>query len=255
VFSVTATGAAPLTFQWQRWQPPQHYFTESGIWNDISGASDVDYSFIAPNDEDGTRFRVVVSNSYGSVPSNIALYLRAHVAPPQPAPAPITIHIQPTASKTVTEGSITGNLFVEASSPNGPLAYQWFSNTIKSNWDGTLIEGATSANFTIPTTLTASGSPYFFYCVMWCRGWETEPNNPFLFPQPPVRSRVAVVTVIKAGNDVGGSGSEGRNENEERNGSEGCNTIMPGGLFGMLIMLSALWISDLWSVKKKRTDK
>ena len=44
------------------------------------------------------------------------------------------------------------------------LSYQWYSNLTASNSDGTLIEGATTANFVIPTDLTADS--YYYYSVM-----------------------------------------------------------------------------------------
>jgi Synergist-CTERM protein sorting domain-containing protein len=72
----------------------------------------------------------------------------------------ITIHTQPQANTTVTEGNITGSLSVSASVTHGAtLAYQWYSNA-------TEISGATNANFVIPATLTATGSPYYYYCVV-----------------------------------------------------------------------------------------
>ena len=58
-FSVTASGASPLDFQWQR----------NG--NNISGASTSSYTIAAAQFSDnGASFRCVVSNSYGSATSN-----------------------------------------------------------------------------------------------------------------------------------------------------------------------------------------
>jgi phage gp45-like len=73
------------------------------------------------------------------------------------APIPvITITTHPAANTTVTQGSITGNLSVAATvSQSATLSYQWYNNTTNSNTGGTVVSGATSASFTIPTTLTA----------------------------------------------------------------------------------------------------
>jgi len=77
------------------------------------------------------------------------------------------IHIttQPTAKTTVIQGSITGQLSVDAiTSEDGELKFQWYSNTTASNKDGTPIDGATSKVFTIPTSLTVG--TYYHYCVV-----------------------------------------------------------------------------------------
>ena len=108
-----------------------------------------------------------------------------------PDSATITIGTQPAASTTVTEGAISGTLSVTASVSGGGLisGHQWYSNTTNSNTGGTAISGATSASFTIPTDLTAVGSPYYYYCVVIAAG------------ATPVASDVAMVTV----NPVGGT--------------------------------------------------
>ena len=77
----------------------------------------------------------------------------------------ITLTSQP-QDATVTEGSISGSLSVTASASSGTVSYQWYSNTVYSNVNGTEIVGATSAIFTIPTTLTTSDSPKYYYCIV-----------------------------------------------------------------------------------------
>ncbi|MCL2121997.1 MAG: InlB B-repeat-containing protein [Clostridiales bacterium] len=77
----------------------------------------------------------------------------------------VQILTQPAANTVVTEGEIAESLCIEAI-PLGTdeVYYQWYSNTVPSNEGGTLIEGATSSVFEIPTDLTAEDSPYYFYC-------------------------------------------------------------------------------------------
>jgi len=99
----------------------------------------------------------------------------------------ITINTQPAANTTFTQGSITGSLSVSASVTQGAtLSYQWYSNTTNSNTGGNAITGATNASFTIPINLTASGSPYYYFCEVRAAGATS------------VRSNVATVTVLPA---------------------------------------------------------
>lgn len=64
-FSATATGAAPLTWQWQR--------SNDGVaWNAIDGANAATYSLTAQVADNGARFRVVISNNFGNATSNAA---------------------------------------------------------------------------------------------------------------------------------------------------------------------------------------
>jgi len=124
----------------------------------------------------------VVSATGGatSVPSNVV------TVTVNPAAVPvITINTQPSASTTVTQGSISGSLTIAASVTLGAtVSYQWYSNTSASNSGGTIISGAINANFTIPTTLTAAESPYYYYCVVSATSGAAS-----------VRSNVATVTV------------------------------------------------------------
>lgn len=63
-FSVTATGEAPMTYQWQR--------SDDGVtWNNI-GANTATYSLAVQAADDGAQFRVVVNNPITSAVSNPA---------------------------------------------------------------------------------------------------------------------------------------------------------------------------------------
>ena len=135
-FSVTASGTAPLTYQWQKKN------------KNISGATSATYTTAATTEEDnGSSYRVVVENSAGSVTSSAAI-LTVNNAPTAAAPA---ITAQP-VSKTVTAGQTA--TFTVAASGTAPLTYQWQKNN--SN-----ISGATSASYTTAATTTGdSGSAY-----------------------------------------------------------------------------------------------
>ena len=75
----------------------------------------------------------------------------------------ITISSQP-ADKSVTSGSISGSLTVTATS-SAALSYQWYSCADENGKSPVKISGATSASYTIPTTLS-KGKYYYFVKVI-----------------------------------------------------------------------------------------
>ena len=94
-------------------------------------------------------------------------------------PVPIiTIGTQP-SNVNVMEGSITESLTIAASATLGATpAYQWYSNTTNSTDGATVIDGATSATFAIPSTLTeANGPDYFYFCVVSAEGATSKTSN------------------------------------------------------------------------------
>lgn len=68
-FNMGASGAAPLSFQWQR----------NGV--NISGATSASFTLLSQLTDSGARFRSVVSNSFGSANSNEAT-LTVNALPP-----------------------------------------------------------------------------------------------------------------------------------------------------------------------------
>jgi hypothetical protein len=130
-FSVTATGTAPLRYQWRK----------NGA--EISGATKP--SYITPPTtvgDNGALFSVVVSNSVGSVTSNNATLTVTEAVPP-------AITTQP-ANRTVTAGA-TAKFSVIATG-SAPLSYQWRK-------DGVNISGANKPSYiTPPTTLADNGA-------------------------------------------------------------------------------------------------
>ena len=127
-FSVTATGTAPLSYQWNK----------NGTA--ISGATSAAYTTPPTTTADnGAQFTVVVSNTSGSVTSAGATLT---VNPGSIAP---TITVQP-LSQTVTAGQ-TASFSVTATG-TAPFAYQWHKN-------GLTINGATSPTYSTPATTSA----------------------------------------------------------------------------------------------------
>jgi hypothetical protein len=137
-FSVTAEGAAPLTYQWQKNQ------------EDIDGATSASYTTPTTTlADDGSKFRCVVTNDEGSSTSNEAALTVSEAAQ---APSIVT---HP-ADQSVTEDDTA--TFTVAAEGTAPLTYQWQKNQED-------IDGATSASYTTPaTTLDDDGSK--FRCVV-----------------------------------------------------------------------------------------
>jgi len=133
-FTVVASGTAPLNYQWQK----------NGT--NIAGATSSNYTTPAATTADsGSAFRVVVTNSAGTVTSSAATLTvnAAAVAP--------TITKQPT-NLTVTAGQTA--TFTVMATGTAPLSYQWQKNSAN-------ISGATSSSYTTPvTTASDSGSTY-----------------------------------------------------------------------------------------------
>ncbi len=135
-FSVTASGTAPLTYQWMM------------NTTAISGATSASYTTPATTTgNSGESFTVKVTNSAGNVTSSAAT-LTVNSSTQATAPQ---ITAQP-QSATVTAGQ-TATFSVTASG-TAPLTYQWMMNT-------TVISGATSASYTTPATTTGNSGESF----------------------------------------------------------------------------------------------
>jgi hypothetical protein len=132
-FSVTATGTAPLSYQWYK----------DGAT--ISGATSAGYSLSNVQAPDTGTYTVIVSN--GTLPNatSSGAVLTVTLAPVAPS-----ITIQP-KSDTITAGqNVTFRVTVMGTAP---LSYQWYKN-------GTAISGATSSSYTLTNIQTASDGTY-----------------------------------------------------------------------------------------------
>lgn len=135
-FAVSATGTAPLMFQWQR----------NNL--DIPGASGSTYTAPpATSVDDGATFRCIVTNSTGSATSNPAT-LTVLPSPPSILGQPSSIALQQGQTATFT--------VLGAGTP--PLSYQWQRNAQD-------IAGANGASYTTdPVSLTDIGA--LFRCII-----------------------------------------------------------------------------------------
>jgi Ig-like domain-containing protein/ASPM-SPD-2-Hydin domain-containing protein len=137
-FSVTSSGAAPLSYQWNK----------NGAA--IPGATLTTYTTPATATSDsGSRFTVAVSNSADSVTSNAAT-LTVSAAAGLPS-----ITTQPASQTVVASQRAT---FLVAASGTGPLSYQWSKN-------GTAIPGATLTTYTTTATATSDNGSRFTVVV------------------------------------------------------------------------------------------
>jgi len=133
-FSVSASGTAPISYQWRR------------NTANINGATAASYTIPATTTADsGSKFDVVVKNSAGSITSSQATLTvnAATVAP--------TITTQP-LNQSVTAGQTA--TFSVVVSGTAPLSYQWRKKTAN-------INGATASSYTTPATTSADNSAKF----------------------------------------------------------------------------------------------
>jgi len=128
-FTVTATGTAPLSYQWRK----------NGT--NVGGANGSSYTISAVTTADAGNYSVVVSNSYGNVTSNNAT-LTVTTAP--------VITSQPQSITTAQGSNAT---FMVTATGSAPLSYQWRKN-------GTNVGGANGSSYTISSVTTADAGNY-----------------------------------------------------------------------------------------------
>lgn len=129
LFSVTATGTPPFSYQWKK------------DGTTIAGATTAIYTIPAVTNADEGTYTVVVTNGCGSVTSTPAA-LSLGAAP--------TITSEPTA-QTVCAGQPVE--FTVAATGTPPLTYQWLK-------DGGEIGGATAATYTISAAASTDAGAY-----------------------------------------------------------------------------------------------
>jgi subtilisin-like proprotein convertase family protein len=128
-FSVTATGTAPLSYQWRK----------GGV--NISGETNSTFSIPAVSASDAATYTVVITNSCGTTTSNGAV---------------LTIGSAPSISShplSLTRCTGTSATFSVTASGTPTPTYQWRK-------DGINISGATSASYTISSVTLASDGIY-----------------------------------------------------------------------------------------------
>ena len=130
LFTVSASGTPPLSYQWRR----------NGI--SVAGATGPTLTFSAAQLSDAGAYSVVVTNPAGSVTGGPSL-LAVTVPPP-------TLVTQP-ASRTVVAGASVS--FSVSASGFGVLSYQWSRN-------GVALPGATFPTLTLDTVQVSQAGDY-----------------------------------------------------------------------------------------------
>jgi hypothetical protein len=129
VFSVTASGTLPLSYQWQK----------NG--QDLTGETKASLTILSVGNADAGNYRVIVSNVAGAQMSDIAKL--EVIQPPK-------ILIQP-ESVNVALGSAV--ILTAEASGSDPLAYQWFKN-------GFALQGQSSRTLVIPAASLLDAGSY-----------------------------------------------------------------------------------------------
>ncbi|HWC58547.1 MAG TPA: immunoglobulin domain-containing protein, partial [Verrucomicrobiae bacterium] len=132
LFSVSASGASPLSYQW--------YFNTNTL---ISGAVSSTITVTNAQLTNAGTYSVIVTNNFGSVTSSFATLMVTNAAP--------SITAQP-QNQSVTVGNTA--TFSIAASGTSPLGYQWYFNT------NTLIAGALTNSLTITNAQLTNAGAY-----------------------------------------------------------------------------------------------
>jgi hypothetical protein len=128
-FNVTATGTAPLAYQWSKGASA------------ILGATNSSYSIAAVTTNDAANYKVVITNSAGSITSSVATL--TVLLPPS--------ILTPPQSQTVSNGATATFTAVAGGSP--PLTYLW-------KFSGGALAGATSSSLTITNVQAGNQGDY-----------------------------------------------------------------------------------------------
>jgi len=129
VFSVVATGTAPLWYQWYR------------DGNPLAGATQSQYAKASVQVTDAGSYMVVVSNQVGSISSDSALLIV--LEPP--------VIVTPPQSQAVVAG--TNVAFSVVAAGTAPLWYQWYR-------DGNPLAGATQSQYAKASVQVADAGSY-----------------------------------------------------------------------------------------------
>jgi len=157
--TVTATGSAPLTYQWGR--------IGAALPGDATGAITANLTVTGLTSADAGSYFVVVTNTYGSATSAVAVL--TVIAPP-------AIASQPASAVSILQGQA---LSLQVGATGSGLAFQWFANGADLA-DGGDVFGSATGNLVITPAFTSNSGSY----------WVIVSN-----PYGSVTSRVSAVTV------------------------------------------------------------
>ncbi|MBC8009854.1 MAG: PQQ-dependent sugar dehydrogenase, partial [Burkholderiales bacterium] len=151
-FTVTVSGTQPLSYQWQRNNA------------NIAGATAASYTRVAALADNGTTYRVIVTNGFGSATSNAATLTVNSTANPTNPVATIT---QPTAGTLYSGGTALSFAGTGTDTEDGTLPASAFSWTISLHHDTHThpfygpTTGIRNGTFTIPNDGETSSNVFY----------------------------------------------------------------------------------------------
>jgi len=166
-FAVSAIGASPLAYQWQRRTAGSPNWSNLASSGNYGGASSPNLTVSnAALNMSGDQFQCIVSNPFGNATSGVG------VLTVNPAPVAPTIVTDPSA-QTATAGQSTS--FVVTATGTAPLSYIWqrlpAGAAVWSNLSTTTVySGVSTATLTLSTTTTAMSGDQFRCAVSNSQG-------------------------------------------------------------------------------------
>jgi hypothetical protein len=220
-FAVTASGTAPLTYQWRK----------NGA--NLSGAAAASYTTPGASAADnGAKFDVVVSNSVGSVTSSPAALTVKAASSSTP-----TIITQP-ANQIVTIGQ-TATFSVIASGTPSPT-YQWRKN-------GVNVAAATATSYTTPPTTVADNATSFDVVISNSVGNVTSTSATLAVHPATSASNIDVITYhydnLRTGQNLSETSLTPANVNSSKFAKLGSFTV-DGRVDGQPLYLSSVSIPN-----------
>jgi len=190
---VTASGQAPLSYQWQR--------NVGGTWTDIWSYALLNVA--GTSAWHNSQLRVRVSNNHGSVTSQVVTVTVTGLVP--------TVIIQQPVSKSVTAGgSVT---FSVQATGTGTLQYTWYRN-------GTPVRsgsGPTFATYTVSASSTGFSGAVYSVQVSGAGGTVTSNNVTLTVNGSPIGPKFGSVVNLTSLASVDGSRILGKRQDEEAN--------------------------------------
>src|SRR6266850_753710 len=145
MFSVTASGTAPLSYSWFK-----NGTTRLSDGGNVSGSATPTLTLANVTASDGADYTVVVSNQAGTVTSSPARLTVVTATPP-------SIVSQP-QSQTVNAGQSAS--FSVTASGTAPLSYSWFKNGATRLSDGGNVSGSATPTLTLANVTASDGADY-----------------------------------------------------------------------------------------------
>ncbi|MCR5306809.1 MAG: leucine-rich repeat protein [Oscillospiraceae bacterium] len=141
-FQVSAKGTG-LTYQWQYYNPSQSRWINSTM----TGAKTANLSVPATVARNGQKYRCIIKNKFGNAVTTAGVLLKV-TAKITAHPKSVTASVGETAKFSVTATG-TG------------LVYQWqYYNTARGKWVNSTMQGAKTANLSVPVTAARNGQKY-----------------------------------------------------------------------------------------------